>query len=518
MSDSNNSGHSAESLTEELMKFCRCESLSDGGLREIIERHGCEPNNNPNIDYKFFRAACHNERVNEGIIRCLLEYFPDSAGAINDNNGYTPLHYASWNKNITLNIVQLLIDAAPTSVRSITNDGDMPLHVLCDNKNVDETAARKILKLLIEKHPEALRHANNNGVLPIHFACGARSPEFCRVLIEAYPGSERIANSHDMLPLHCACFLNNVAVVEYLYRLYPDAINHATKNGRYPIHAAIVGMERRDNPAAAVDVVKYLLGCNVKLQKIEGTNSSLCVACEENHNDSNIEAFIQVIEVIYDAHPDAIEGNDITSNIRDYHHQVQTFINSQLVYSRQARNHRLMMTPDKNGRLPLHTALQNDVRLGSIKLLVKGNPSAVQSPDNSGALPLHIACQHHESASVFQYLVELDTTTLKTVDRDGNTALHYACRGANYDTIALLLEKYEAVSVSERNAQKKLPIDLLFESNEVLDRESVEYTESIFRLLRAYPEAVLNNSTHAKQQSSSAAFKSSSGKKRKFKV
>jgi len=119
---------------------------------------------------------------------------------------------------------------------------------------------------------------------------------------------------------------------------------------------------------------------------------------------------------------------------------------------------------------------------------------------------------------VFQYLVELDTTTLKTVDRDGNTALHYACRGANYDTIALLLEKYEPVSVSERNAQKKLPIDLLFESNEVLDRESVEYTESIFRLLRAYPEAVLNNSTHAKQQSSSAAFKSSSGKKRKLKV
>ena len=101
------------------------------------------------------------------------------------------------------------------------------------------------------------------------------------MLIEAYPGSERIASSNGAWPLHYACFQNNVAVVEYLYHLYPDAINHATTEGHFPIHFAIDGTKHRDNPAAAVDVVKYLLGCdpNVKLQKIEGTNSSLCVAC-----------------------------------------------------------------------------------------------------------------------------------------------------------------------------------------------------------------------------------------------
>eukprot|EP00984_Skeletonema_dohrnii_P010322 scaffold4008_cov85-Skeletonema_dohrnii-CCMP3373.AAC.2 len=61
-----------------------------------------------------------------------------------------------------------------------------------------------------------------------------------------------------------------------------------------------------------------------------------------------------------------------------------------------------MTTPDGNGQLPLHTALQSNVRLGSIKLLVKGNPPALQSTDNSGSLPLHIACAHHDSASVVQ--------------------------------------------------------------------------------------------------------------------
>ena len=39
----------------------------------------------------------------------------------------------------------------------------------------------------------------------------------------------------------------------------------------------------------------------------------------------------------------------------------------------------------------------------------------------------------------------------------------------------------------------KLPIDLLWESNAVEDRESEEYTESVFRLLRAYPKTVLNS-------------------------
>jgi hypothetical protein len=230
--------------------------------------------------------------------------------------------------------------------------------------------------------------------------------------------------------------------------------------------------------------------------------------------DSNVEAGIQVIKVIYDAHPEAIEEDRITSDIHHYHQQVQTFISSELVYSRQAKNRRLMTTPDEKGQLPLHTALQNNVRLGSIKLLVKGNASAVQTPDNSGALPLHVACAHHESASVVQYLIGLDATTLDAVDKGGNTALHLACRGARYETISLLLDKFDAISVSKRNAHKKLPIDLLFESDKVLNRESVECTESVFRLLKSYPETVMNCVVNMKQEAKLDGC--SSRKKRKF--
>eukprot|EP00984_Skeletonema_dohrnii_P008978 scaffold3366_cov129-Skeletonema_dohrnii-CCMP3373.AAC.7 len=475
----------------ELTDFCRFDSLSEKGLRDIIERHELTPNNVSN--YYFFGIACGNKRVNKGIIRCLLEYFPAAATAI--ENGSSPLHCACMNKNMTLGVVQLLVDAAPDSVRSADEDGSMPLHCLCMNKELDETRAIKILKLLLKKYPESVRHVHNAGFLPIHRASGGRSPEFCQMLIEAYPGSERMTDGNGLLPLHWACADNTLATVEYFYKLYPDAINHAATNGAYPIHYAVSGMH-------TMGIVEYLLDCdpNVKLQKLRRM-SLLRVACVLESEDSNIHAGIEVIKAIYDAHPEGIEDNIIASNIHRYHQQVRAFINSQLVYSRQAKNHGQMTAPDSSGQLPLHTALQNNVRLGSIKLLVKGNPPALQTPDNSGALPLHVACQHHDSVNVVQYLIELDATTLDAVDRDGNTALHLACHCARHEIIAMLLEKYDAVSVSKRNTLKKLPIDLLWESDEVLDRENIEYTESIFRLLMAHPETLMN--VNMKQQGTS---------------
>ena len=105
------------------------------------------------------------------------------------------------------------------------------------------------------------------------------------------------------------------------------------------------------------------------------------------------------------------------------------------------------------------------------------------------------------------------------MDGDGNTALHYACLATKYVTIALLLEKYGAVSVSKRNARKKLPIELLWESNEVLDRESVEYTETVFRLLKAHPETLTIACMELQSTSSASAAsqnQSGNGKKRKF--
>ena len=288
--------------------------------------------------------------------------------------------------------------------------------------------------------------------------------------------------------------------MEYFYGLHSDAIHHATRDGHYPIHDAIRVMTRRVNPAVAIEIVQFLLDCDPNQNLIENL---LEYACDSNLTiDSKIEVSIKIIKLIYDAHPETIEYTEIEYDIIRYHQRVQAFINGELVYARQARDLRLMNTPDANGQLPLHRALKNNVRLGSIKLLVKGNPSAIRNADNNFAMPLLIACQHHDSVSVVQYLLGLDRRTLRAVDIN-NTALHYACRGANHDIIDLLLEKY-AASVSKRNADGKLPIDLLWESNAINDRESVEYLGSVFQLLRAYPELLAISSDSKEDETRSS--------------
>mmetsp|Transcript_27655 Transcript_27655/g.42704 ORF Transcript_27655/g.42704 Transcript_27655/m.42704 type:complete len:97 (+) Transcript_27655:53-343(+) len=75
MSASGNNGNQAAALLlSELVVYCQSELLSENGLREKIQRHGY----NHVSDFRFFHFACHNERVNEGIIQYLLEYFPIS--------------------------------------------------------------------------------------------------------------------------------------------------------------------------------------------------------------------------------------------------------------------------------------------------------------------------------------------------------------------------------------------------------------------------------------------------------
>ncbi len=110
-----------------------------------------------------------------------------------------------------------------------------------------------------------------------------------------------------------------------------------------------------------------------------------------------------------------------------------------------------MLTPDtdNNGQLPPHLlCTSNPINPWLDKVIGRSRRQSSRSANTSGVLHLHIAHQYHNVCSCFG----LDTTTLDNVDRDG-----YACHGAKYDN----------------------------------DRDGNEYTENVFRLLKAYPETVI---------------------------
>ena len=163
VSDDDNSCQLAELLADELFEYCISDELfeycisddiSEEGIHQIIERYKeSTPDNNYQVgDHQFFRAACSNEKVTEGIIQCLLEYFPAAAN-YPDDDGFLPLHYACGNNNVSPGIVQLLIDADPDSIRGEDSNSYLPLHKLCSNTELDEATALQILKLLLEKYP-----------------------------------------------------------------------------------------------------------------------------------------------------------------------------------------------------------------------------------------------------------------------------------------------------------------------------------------------------------------------------
>ena len=81
---------------------------------------------------------------------------------------------------------------------------------------------------------------------------------------------------------------------------------------------------------------------------------------------------------------------------------------------------------------------------------------------------------------------------LNAFDANKDSPLHYACRGANYGPIIYLLER-KTLAVSNRNRDNKLPIQILCEAGEKrVENESHRYTETIWRLLFAYPGTTQN--------------------------
>ena len=405
-----------------------------------------------------------------------------------DRHGSLPLHIALVNPHVTLRVVQLLLNGWTESISQPDRYGDLSIHYLCENKDLDEAVSVDILNYLLETHPESVERGNSGGELPIHAAArSGMSFTFIKILVHEYPESVRSLDDEHELPIHRACASRNCCfdTVKYLLDIYPESIEADAGGGFVPIHHA--ASSKNDTPQQA-DIIKYILlkdptssskrteiGGYLPLHEVLGSRRSLTA-----------------VKVLYDAYPEAIFEVD------DYNHtplhcfdedesaDVIAFLQTQLVYAEKAQDVNTMTTLDHNGWSPLHHALKDNAPLGSIKLLVKGNTFAVLVPDNN-TFPLHIACEF-SSVKVVQYLMEMiDERTRNDLDRNDDSILHYACRGGNCEVVKYLLDK-QSPHVSERNADKKVPIHLLCESESSTD--SLEHTGTIRRLLLAYPEAV----------------------------
>ena len=443
-------------------------------------------------------AILSNEKTNiHEILSYMLELEPSSIQLL-DGRGSTPLHVACQSQGVNLAIVENLFNTWPEAIQMRNVSGYLPIHDLCCNIELDDDASLEILQFFLGIDPTLASSRNGDGgFLPIHYAVDGMSTEFCKVLIKAYPESVGIESNDETLPIHEACGGcktrdDLVDTIQHLLELYPESINARDEEGRLPFHYAASKARR-----GRIDIMKLLLKHDPDAASKKTTDGKgqlpLHLACR-------ICTRPEAIQVLYDAFPEAIlvlDGDRKAPSqlVKKSRSKVLKFFHDQYEYLKKLEDEGIMHSPDKNGWLPLHHALKDNVSLGTIKLMVKKCPAAVRMADNRMAFPLHVACEF-SSVKVVRYLVEEhDGIPTHQLDTIKDSILNYACRGGNLDVVRYLLDEHASLVASAVvNERGELPIHLLCEAgkDDKVDCDSKEYIETIWLMLLSNPEAVMS--------------------------
>ena len=102
-------------------------------------------------------------------------------------------------------LFQLLYNAWPEALRLRNKYDHLPIHRLCRNKVLGETASINILRLMLEIDPSLPREVDRDDYHPVHYAVTRKSTSFCNILIDACPESLRIESVDGWLSIHEAC-------------------------------------------------------------------------------------------------------------------------------------------------------------------------------------------------------------------------------------------------------------------------------------------------------------------------
>ena len=452
-------------------------------------------------------SLVYNEHITPKDMLEIITFFHDAEPAslrVLDGDNATVLHHVCYNKYVTLELVQFLYNSWPEAIRMRAGHTGLPIHDLCRNNKIDDTVALEILRFMLDVNPSLSREGED--YLPIHTAAGSMSFEFCKVLINAYPESLRVGTSDGSLPIHEVC--NNggrddqINTIHYMLELDPESINAQDGYGDLPIHRAamygksnVIELLLKHDPDAASKETKY---------QHHHQQLPLHIVCQQD------KEYLDTVKVLYDAYPEAFHKLDgdwntpygqrakpIDFAMRNRKTSIVNFLQDQKRYIGDSDTDIQHLTSrtelNDNGLTLLHRALKDKAPLGTIKLVIKGNPATVRTADNQFAFPLHIACWF-SSVKVVQYLVgESNKYILGHLDENKNSILHYACHGGNLDVVKYLITNHSSLVAAEVNKKGKLPLHLLCceVGKDKVDIDSAEYVETIWLMLLANPEALL---------------------------
>ena len=194
-------------------------------------------------------GGCQLETFQGLVTRRVLAFQDDG------NNGWTLLHWICSRNPSAADSVSLFLRLCPEAAKAVTNHTrNTPLHFACSNRN----ASLKVIKLLVEAHPDAVHTANITGRTPLHNACFCpyASLGIIRFLVLQAPFASLLGNNDGELPLELAKKQrrnkqesDKVPIVQFMTMVTKAAAGAVTSH----VYDLLPGIYKHNNVAFFID-------------------------------------------------------------------------------------------------------------------------------------------------------------------------------------------------------------------------------------------------------------------------
>jgi len=268
--------------------------------------------------------------------------------------------------------------------------GNTPLHIAVVKKSI------RIIKLLLNAGCNT-NLKNNIGLTPLHIACNIKHVTIIKTILATNSSSVNTPDKGGRTPLHIVCSNQNIPILILLLGTPNISINIKDEHGYTPLNHAVFSKNTKS--------VEMLLRNNANIGSQDNNNNNVLHHCTTN----------KIMEILL---KDMFTKINV-SNI---------FTTSTITYTLDSLTHaaNIIISQNKDGDTPLHTACQRHCSSNMVKTLLK-TMSKIK----------RLLLRLYDPRDIFNF--DIDQKNNK-----GNTVFHIACQQARSNVD---IDDYDAITV-----------------------------------------------------------------------
>jgi hypothetical protein len=187
----------------------------------------------------------------------------------------------------------VVLSSGATPVSPLDISGNYVLHEVVKND-----PPLKVVEVLISANETALKSRGSWGYLPIHYACtSGASADVVEALLGSYSNGVMLKDSNDhMLPLHLACKRGaDAEVLMALLTAYPEATTIKDDFGQTPLDYGrnIRSQEARSDTLSCLEIGKWLCAASNSAQKMAESHYELRLKNMKDDHKKEIDTILE---------------------------------------------------------------------------------------------------------------------------------------------------------------------------------------------------------------------------------